>query len=81
MEITVRVESTGADVKIEIDSSTTVAAVIEMVARSPRVQRKFVFSLNFVSGHLLILTVLFVKIVHLYRLWTHFGLTEMQTGH
>jgi len=42
MEITVKVESTGCDAKVNINSLTTAGNVIEMLARSPQVQRKLV---------------------------------------
>jgi len=42
MEINVKVENTGADAKVNINLSTTVGNVIEMLARSPHMQRKYV---------------------------------------
>jgi len=42
MEISVKVESTGSDAKINLSSSTTVGDVIELLMRSPQMRRKFV---------------------------------------
>jgi len=42
-EITVKIESTGADAKVSISSSTTARNVVEMLARSPKIQRRFSF--------------------------------------
>lgn len=49
MEINVKVESSGADAKISIDSSTTVGDVVEMLVRSPQMQQKFVYYLKFID--------------------------------
>lgn len=38
-----KVENTGADAKVNINLSTTVGDVIGMLARSPYMQRKYVY--------------------------------------
>ena len=43
MEINVKVEITGADAKVNVNSLTTAGDVIETLARSPKMQRKFVY--------------------------------------
>jgi len=59
MEINVKVESTGADAKVNIDSSTTVGNVIEMVARSPQMYRKFVFNFIYIKDEEAVLLTFF----------------------
>ena len=43
MEINVKVESTGSDAKVKIDSLTVAGDVVEMVGRSPQMQQRFVY--------------------------------------
>jgi hypothetical protein len=40
VQISVTVERSGTDLKIPVDSTTTASDIVQLVARSPRAQRK-----------------------------------------
>jgi len=46
VEISVKIENTGSNAKVDINSSTTAGDVIEKLAASPQMPRRFLYQLN-----------------------------------